>query len=111
MTRGEYIALMNFPREWEQWDMLPDAFLLSAIAAYKPGDESGSEHDRNGAFHFWLRQNPSKNQLLTLFRLSLLDPDPHLASDWRGYISKAAGCDAELLEFLRTKSIEGGAQV
>ena len=101
MTRGEYIALMRFPPQWDTWGMLPDSYLSSAVAAYRPGHEAASEHDRNGAFHYWLRQSPSKSQLMLLYQLSLLDPDRHMAADWRSYLAKADACDDELRQMLQ----------
>jgi hypothetical protein len=105
MTRSEYIALMRFPPQWELWGMLPDAYLTRAISAYRPGHEDASEHDRNGAFHYWLRQRPSKSQLLTLYRLSLLEPDIDMAADWRNHLAKADACDGELLQLIQEGNV------
>ena len=51
MTKDEFLALMNFPSEWKEWEMYPDELWQGQIASYVPGDELGSEHDRNEAFH------------------------------------------------------------
>jgi hypothetical protein len=97
---------MHFPAEWSKLGMIPtNDYLSEVIRLYKPGNEDASEHDRNGFFHFWLKRNPTKEQLLKLIELSFLDPDQMMASDVRNYISKAAECDAEIKQILR----KGGA--
>lgn len=93
---------MKYPREWTEWEMLPEAFLEAQIAEYEPGGEEASEHYRNGAFHYWLKREPSKEVLLKLAKLSYLDPEP-LMGDWlrKEYISKAKNADKEVLSLLK----------
>ena len=100
MTKLEFVILFAYPRQWLEWDMFPDELFLQQSTPYKPGDERGSEHDRNGAFHWWLRRDPTKEQLRKLVALSRLDPDPDMAEDVRRYISKAKSCDDEIRELL-----------
>ncbi|MBP1151171.1 MULTISPECIES: hypothetical protein [unclassified Methylocaldum] len=106
MTKNEFINLMQYPREWVEWGMLPDELLNGQIAEYEPGSERASQHYRNGAFHFWLRRGPSKDVLLKLARLSFLDPDP-LMADWlrKDYIAKAENADGEVLRVLRQERL------
>lgn len=89
MTRAEFLKLMRFPKEWDTWGMYPDELFQAQVQLYKPGDERGAEHDRNGAFHWWLKRDPSKEQLLNLARLTGLDDDQLMAEDVRRYIRKA----------------------
>ncbi|MDR0716055.1 MAG: hypothetical protein LBF50_01390 [Azoarcus sp.] len=86
MTKHDFLAIMNFPPEWETFGMYPDELFLEQNALYKPGDEEGSEHDRNGAFHWWLRRSPGTVELMNLVRLAALDPDPLLGNSVRQYI-------------------------
>ena len=87
---------MNYPREWITSEMLTDALYEGQIARYKWGDERGAEHDRNGAFHWWLGQSPTRTQLKTLLRLSYLDPDQWMAADARRYLRSQANFDSRL---------------
>lgn len=87
---------MRFPQEWISWGMYPDELLEWQLPRYEPGHESASEHDRNGAFHWWLRRQPSKEELQKLIRLAALDPEPLLGEDLRQYFRKAATFDDEL---------------
>ena len=79
MTRNEFIKLMQYPREWLEWNMLPDELINGQLAEYAPSSEQAAERYRNAAFHFWLRRRPGKEILLTLIKLSYLDPDPLMA--------------------------------
>lgn len=59
---------MQYPREWVEWDMLPDELINTQLAEYEPGGERTSERYRNGAFHFLVaekikqRYSPQANQ-------------------------------------------------
>jgi hypothetical protein len=96
MKKHEFLGLMKFPMEWESLGMYPEDLFASQVGRYKPGHEEGSEHDRNGAFHWWLRQDPSRDQLERLLRLTFLDPDTALGEDVRTYIRKSSEYDAQL---------------
>jgi len=111
MTKQAFLKLMNFPPEWLEWDMYPDELFEPQLKMYKRGDERGSEHDRNGAFHWWLKTNPkpalgrkapTKEQLKRLIKLTYLDPDKDMAASVRKYISRAENCDQELLDMMKT---------
>lgn len=98
--------LMQYPREWVEWDMLPDELINGQIATYQPGGERAPERYRNGAFHFWLRRRPSKNILFKLIRLSYLDPDPLMSYCLRkDHIAKAENVDEEVERVLRQNRI------
>lgn len=81
MTKTEFMVLMRFPAEWDLLHMYPDDLFAIQRAGYEPGHEEGSEHDRNGAFHWWLRQGTTPAQLLNLYHLAALDPDKPLGAD------------------------------
>ncbi len=76
MTKNEFIKLMRYPREWLEWDMLPDELINAQIAEYAHSSEQAAERYRNAAFLFWLGKTPGKEILLKLIKLSYLDPDP-----------------------------------
>jgi len=91
---------MNFPKEWADWEMFPEELADAAIRQYVPGQESGSEHDRNGAFHWWLRKTGDTDALVKLTKLSMLDPDPVMARDVRRHIRSRAGDNRVLQQML-----------
>ena len=66
--------------------MYPDGLFQSQVSRYQAGHEEGSEHDRNGAFHWWLHRKMSTEELEKLLRLTFFDPDPMLGNDVRMYI-------------------------
>lgn len=104
MSKNEFIKLMRYPREWVEWDMLPDELIREQIASYERG--SAAERYRNQAFHFWLRGRPSKDILLKLIRLSYLDPDPLMAYCLRKEgIARAENVDEEVSRALRQNRI------
>ncbi|CCF97315.1 hypothethical protein [Ralstonia solanacearum K60] len=96
MTKLEFMQLMRFPVEWITLEMYPDELFQWQLAGYQPRHEEGAEHDRNGAFHWWLRRQPTKIELEKLLRLAALDPDPFLGEDLRQYIRKASAFDERL---------------
>ncbi|GAA6142611.1 hypothetical protein [Hydrogenophaga sp. 5NK40-0174] len=102
MTEEEFVQLMRYPEEWVLWGMLPEEVIHVQMGEYEPGSEAASEHYRNGAFHYWLRQEPDKGVLIQLVRLSFLDPDQRMA-EWlrQDNIAKAMHCDEEVLSLLR----------
>ena len=91
MRKADFLSLMKFPPEWEEWGLYPDELFLEQWALYRPGDEAGSEHDRNGAFHWWLKRKPDMDVLEKLLLLSHLDGDQLMAADARRYIDQAIG--------------------
>lgn len=96
ITADDYLEVMEFPKEWVSLGMLPVDLLDHLIACYLPGNEASSEHDRNGAFHWWLNKSPDREVLLKLIELSFLDPDQIMASDVRRYIFASPHADEEL---------------
>jgi hypothetical protein len=89
MTKSEFLTMMKFPIEWEKWGLYPDELFMEQSRRYEAGDEEASEHDRNGAFHWWLRQKPNVSILQKLISLTYLDPDGLMSEDARKYIQKA----------------------
>lgn len=75
MTTEEFLLLMRFPPEWRKWGMYPDDLAAEQREGYQPGHENAPEHDRNGAFHWWIRRNPDAQQISLLIKLAFLDPD------------------------------------
>lgn len=106
MTKNEFIKLMQYPREWIEWDMLPDELINGQLAEYEPDSEQASERYRSAAFHFWLRRGPSKDILLKLIKLSYFDPDPLMSYCLRkDYIANAENADEEVSQALRHNRI------
>lgn len=93
MTKLELMKHLRFPLEWMTFGMYPDELFKWQLSGYEPGLKSATEHDRNGAFHWWLRKPPSRVELEKLLRLAALDPDPILGNDLRQYIRKASAFD------------------
>ena len=109
MTKVEFLKLMNYPAEWLEWNMYPDELWEKQFQMYQEGDERGSEHDRNGAFHWWLRQNIASDQLKKLILLTLQDPDPIMAEDVRRHIGARRDLPQELRELLHTEQNRQGS--
>ena len=106
MTRNEFIQMMQYPREWLEWDMLPDELIDAQMAEYQLGSEHDSGRFRNAAFHFWLRKRPGKEVLLKLIKLSYLDPDPLSSYAFRKEcITNAENSDDEVAQALRQNRI------
>lgn len=104
MDKDTFFTIMEFPRQWREWNMFPDELCAGFMANYKPGNENSSDHTRNGVFHWWLSQSPSKDHLIKLVKLSFLDPDPGLGTHMRDYIKREKNCDAEVLELMQGKA-------
>ena len=96
MTKLEFLKLMQFPIEWAEWDMYPDRLFDLQVSGYKPGHEAGAEHDRNGAFHWWMKREPDKAQIRKLFQLTYLDPDQPLAKDVRNRLRGLRNYESEI---------------
>lgn len=106
MTKNEFIQLMQYPREWFEWDMLPDELINGQIAEYAPASEQTAERYRNAAFHFWLRKKPDKEILLKLIKLSYLDPEPLMSYVLRKeHIANAENVDEDVAQVLRQNRI------
>ena len=99
MTKLEFLSLMKFPKEWVELSMYPPALFDLQISTYEPGHENGSAHDRNGAFHWWLRNNPDDEKLKNLLILAAADPDRALGEDILQYIHKSENFNGELKLF------------
>ncbi len=100
MTKLQFLRRMHFPVEWRYWEMYPDILYEKQLAAYEPGNEMASEHHRNGAFHWWLKQGMSSVELLRLVFLTIRDPDQMMAADVRRYISLLPALPSHIAEFL-----------
>lgn len=97
MKKEEFMKLMNFPSKWSYLLMHPDELFYEQLKEYKiEKDDEGSEHYRNGAFHWWLRVNPERSILIKLIHLKFLDLDKLMADDVRSYIIKSKYFDADI---------------
>lgn len=106
MTQAEFLKLMRYPREWLEWEMLPDELISGQMAEYEAGSSRAPEGYRSAAFHFWLRANPSKDILLKLIRLSYLDPEPLMSYCLRkDHIANAENVDEDVAQVLRQNRI------
>lgn len=91
MTKAEFAKLMRYPSQWILWDLYPDELFEAQLRIYRPGDENGAEHDRNGAFHWWLKKRPGVDVVRKLYELTLLDEDQIMAGDVRRHIAETVG--------------------
>ena len=96
MEKEDFLALMSFPIEWLKYDMYPDELFFEQLKGYKLGHEESSEHDRNGAFHWWLKKKTSRERLVILVEPAFVDPDPFLTHDVIKYIKKSDNFDEEI---------------
>ena|SRR3569623_1587020 len=102
IDKNHYLKIKKFPPEWVEWGMYPDQLAAVQLAGYEPGNEDSPEHDRNGAFHWWLKNNEiTKEQLIKLVKLSYLDPDTNVGKDVRNYLLKANKCDEEIRRLIK----------
>ena len=101
LNKLEFLRLMKYPPEWLEWDMYPDELFEHQILGYEEGNENGSEHDRNGAFHWWLRRDLMTDQLRKLVLLTFRDPDQLMAADAREYIARRHDLTQEVRDLLR----------
>jgi hypothetical protein len=83
---------MRFPEEWIQLGMYPDELANIQISGYESGHENASEHDRCGAFHWWLKREPSEENLKKLMFLASIDPESLMGYDIKSYIQKSKNC-------------------
>ena len=102
MDLQSYLNLMQFPPEWQDWDMLPIDFVDAQRAGYESGHEHGSEHDRHSVFRWWLKQAASAEQLAVLVRLTWLDPDQVMAGHVRDCIAKKSQLNPNVVAALAT---------
>ena len=97
MKTKDYLEMMRFPSEWQEWGMTPDEeYVSDHIFHLKPGMEHTPEHARHEAFHYWLARDPSTEQLEKLVQLSLLDPDAEMGESIRAEVLKLGNCDDQL---------------
>jgi hypothetical protein len=108
MKKPEFLNLMGYPPEWLDWDMYPDELFEKQLPMYREGDERGAEHDRNGAFHWWLKQGMTADQLRNLVLLTFKDPDPIMAQDVRKRIQSRNDLPQDVKELLATPRQVGG---
>ena len=107
MKKEEFMLLMHFPNEWSELLMYPDELFYEQLKEYEiEKDDEGSEHYRNGAFHWWLRANPEKSILIKLTHLTFLDLEQLMADDVRSYIIKANYFDTDIEEIMKNLYIE-----
>ena len=95
MTKEQYLCLMEYPKEWSELGMVVDEVMRNQLALAEAEGAGGWEHYRNGAFHWWIRQSPSKDQLRKLL-LASLDPDPAVGWDVHRHLRRCEHFDDDL---------------
>lgn len=103
MTHREWLELMKFPSQWLVWDLIPTQLAELQLARYEIGNEQGSEHDRHGAFQWWLQREPSEAVLIKLARLTWLDPDEPMGGYVRECIAALGKPGPELAAALKER--------
>lgn len=76
--------------------MYPDELAHIQVNGYEAGHENASEHDRCGAFHWWLKRGPTESELKKLMFLASIDPDPLMGEDIRKYIQRSKSYSLEV---------------
>ena len=100
-TKPRLAKLLEFPKEWLDWEMYPEEIFLAHRKLFLPGNESDSENERNEAFHYWLSRELSEDQFLKLVKLSHLDPDPLMAENIQAHIKKHKNCPPKVKKLLQ----------
>jgi hypothetical protein len=103
MNVKKFLEIMSFPRLWMDLDMYPEELQKTQVPLYVEGHEASSEHDRNGAFHWWLKRAPDIGTLYKLAELSFADPDQLMAHDVRRHIKESPNSNVELIEYIEEK--------
>jgi hypothetical protein len=78
MNKNEFLDKCRFPKEWREWNMLPDEMLEELYKLYKSsieedGEEAGYRNFRLDAFFYWLERDLTEEQIKKLFRLSFFE--------------------------------------
>ncbi len=74
MNKNEFLDKCRFPKEWQEWDMLPDAMLEELYKFYETAADEGSYRNfRLDAFFYWLEGSLTEVQIKKLFQLSLFE--------------------------------------
>jgi len=104
MSRSEFLKLMRFPSAWLDLGMYPNSLFAMQLASYTPGAEAAPEHFRFGAFLWWLSQQPTEHQLVSLATLSRIDPDALMATDAQQRIRQSPGFSPQVEAALRART-------
>jgi hypothetical protein len=102
MNYENWLQLMKFPEEWTTWELLPNELKEIQLSGYEPGHEEASEHDRHGAFQWWLKHDPSPEILIKLARLTWLDPDSKMGGSVRKAINQCYASNEQVVQALET---------
>ncbi|MDG9931027.1 MULTISPECIES: hypothetical protein [unclassified Pseudomonas] len=105
MTKVEFLECLGFPDKWLELGLYPDELFSLQLAEHRPEYVSSAEHTRNGAFSWWLHNDPSSELLKQLALLSRLDPDRHLAVDAQARIRESRSYTAEVEKALAGSSV------
>lgn len=77
--KKELLELLNFPKEWYEYDFYPDeVFVLqrkAIMSEYDGQQPLATEHFRYAAFSWWIKNYNDLNQLSILQELARFDPD------------------------------------
>lgn len=95
-----FLKLMHFPKEWLEFGLYPDELFIGQVENYLSGDEDGSEHYRNGAFHWWLKRKPTTEQLSNLVKLTFLDHDTLMSNNVRYYMRFSESYSSEIEQLI-----------
>jgi hypothetical protein len=84
MNRNILLKKLNYPAEWEKYELLDEQLISIQLDEYikEYGSETpkgGTEHFRFGAFLFWLQKDINFKVLSSLLKVAMLDPDKPMA--------------------------------
>jgi len=93
---------MKFPKQWSEWELLPDELKAIQLNGYESGHENAPEHDRHGAFQWWLKRDVPKVTVIRLAHLTWLDPDPLMGGYVRECMAKKFAEDEDIQNAILT---------
>jgi hypothetical protein len=78
VDRKKFLEKCQFPKEWLEWDMLPNEILeklyrLHQSNTEKDNEEGGYRNSRLDVFFYWLAGDLTEEHIRKLFRLSSLE--------------------------------------
>lgn len=95
VIKKELLGQCDFPKEWQEWDMLPDAMLEELYELYQSNteEEGGYRNFRLDAFFYWMERELTEIQVKKLFRLSFFEKS---GNHMRSSINRHKDCTESL---------------
>ena len=102
MNTSHFVNSVHFPSAWHKHGLLEAGFVVQQATEFEREygarqPTGGTEHWRHGTFLYWLRSEPSAEQLAQLLEAALHDPDPPMAG---GVIKQILGSPLSTITML-----------